>query len=189
MVARALVRRVSTASRNLVALEPSALPSSKTAILIERLLVIAHAPDADSVRILVFVQRRRTVHVRSVVIGFTCSGSDSDQLKVSGFDFWFSAQALATMLQSIPKLAYLSPSYIVGQGGYDGMSWDEGQGEVLRRFRDGQCRILVSTSVLQEGYLNDLGIFQISCKSVSFVCVASICPPATSSLVLIGCPR
>ena len=40
---------------------------------------------------------------------------------------------------------------IVGQDGPFGMTWIDEQEEVLQKFRDGSCNLLVSTSVLEEG--------------------------------------
>ena len=44
-----------------------------------------------------------------------------------------------------------SPQKIVGQYGLFGMSWINEQEEVLEKFRNGPCSLLVSTSVLEEG--------------------------------------
>ena len=44
-----------------------------------------------------------------------------------------------------------SPLKIVGQYGPFGMAWIDEQEEVLQKFRDGSCNLLVSTSVLEEG--------------------------------------
>ena len=44
-----------------------------------------------------------------------------------------------------------SPLKIVGQYGPFGMTWIDEQEEVLQKFRDGSCNLLVSTSVLEEG--------------------------------------
>ena len=47
-----------------------------------------------------------------------------------------------------------SPLKIIGQSGPFGMSWLNEQDEVIERFRHGNCNLLVSTSVLEEGIDN-----------------------------------
>ncbi|CAF0737858.1 unnamed protein product [Brachionus calyciflorus] len=75
-------------------------------------------------RILVFVRSRKTARLL-----FECLNSD----------------------EVIKKL--WKPKYCVGQagGGLDGMTWYDDQEPILNSFNEGQSRLLVSTSVLQEG--------------------------------------
>jgi ERCC4-related helicase len=44
-----------------------------------------------------------------------------------------------------------NPEFVVGHGGFDGMSWFGEQEAALAAFRAGTCRLLVATSVLEEG--------------------------------------
>ncbi|XP_001631543.2 uncharacterized protein LOC5511133 isoform X2 [Nematostella vectensis] len=46
---------------------------------------------------------------------------------------------------------YLNPTAIVGHGGGDGMSWYGEQEVILKSFRTGRIKLLISTSVLEEG--------------------------------------
>ena len=62
------------------------------------------------------------------------------------------AQILSTLLKGIPEIDdKFSPQKIVGQYGPLGMSWEREQEEIIKRFRGGNCNLLVSTSVLEEG--------------------------------------
>lgn len=45
----------------------------------------------------------------------------------------------------------LQPTVVVGHGGYDGMDWEWGQEPALESFASGKSRLLVCTSVLEEG--------------------------------------
>lgn len=49
------------------------------------------------------------------------------------------------------KFPKLNPLRVVGHGGYDGMDWYGAQEEALLCFCDGRSRLLVCTSVLEEG--------------------------------------
>ena len=62
------------------------------------------------------------------------------------------ARDLTQYLQSHTKiLDTFNPIKIVGHGGYDGMSWTNEQSLALNMFRLGESRLVVSTSVLEEG--------------------------------------
>ncbi|XP_065062019.1 uncharacterized protein LOC135688892 isoform X1 [Rhopilema esculentum] len=45
----------------------------------------------------------------------------------------------------------MNPGIILGHGGYFGMNWEDEQKPVLRDFRDGKTRLILATSVLEEG--------------------------------------
>ncbi|KAL2651551.1 hypothetical protein R1flu_019679 [Riccia fluitans] len=63
----------------------------------------------------------------------------------------FTAGALEHILAGIPDMEKLRPSRLVGQNGFDGMSWEEHQKPMLERFRSGIVQLLIATSVLEEG--------------------------------------
>ncbi|KAL3700286.1 hypothetical protein R1sor_018308 [Riccia sorocarpa] len=66
-------------------------------------------------------------------------------------DTRFTASALEHILAGIPDMEKLRPSRLVGQSGFDGMSWAEHQKPMLERFRSGIVQLLIATSVLEEG--------------------------------------
>ena len=49
------------------------------------------------------------------------------------------------------KFPKLNPLRVVGHGGYDGMEWEREQKEAIKSFSEGRSRLLVCTSVLEEG--------------------------------------
>ena len=62
------------------------------------------------------------------------------------------AHILTDILKRAPDIGKrFSPEKMVGQYGLFGMSWINEQEEVLEKFRNGTCSLLVSTSVLEEG--------------------------------------
>jgi len=61
------------------------------------------------------------------------------------------AKRLSRMLSEEFSQSYGMVQFIVGHGGSDGMGWNKEQKQILRKCRDGECRVLVSTSVLEEG--------------------------------------
>ena len=63
------------------------------------------------------------------------------------------AYDLCEQLKKVPGLnEALRPTYFVGHGqGSDGMDWKAEQQEVLRKFRFGKIKLLISTNVLEEG--------------------------------------
>ena len=61
---------------------------------------------------------------------------------------------LCEQIKQIPDVTKtLNPSPFVGhgQGSYDGMTWKDEQKKLLKEFRKGICKLLISTSVLEEG--------------------------------------
>ena len=62
------------------------------------------------------------------------------------------AEKLCQLLKSTPTLANLNPEFFVGHGnGGEGMAWRGEQEVVLKAFKSGQTKLLISTSVLEEG--------------------------------------
>ena len=62
------------------------------------------------------------------------------------------AQILTTVLKQFPLVEKkFSPQKIVGQHGQLGMEWEYEQKEIIDGFRCGNCNLLVSTSVIEEG--------------------------------------
>eukprot|EP00794_Sanderia_malayensis_P004794 gene4794-5421_t len=59
------------------------------------------------------------------------------------------ADILASHLTS--RFPDLNTRKMFGHGGYYGMDWEDEQQQVLKEFRDGTTRLIVSTSVLEEG--------------------------------------
>ena len=49
------------------------------------------------------------------------------------------------------KFPDMKPGIILGHSGYFGMNWEDEQKPVLRDFRDGKTRLILATSVLEEG--------------------------------------
>ena len=85
---------------------------------------VCHAQDDETSRGIIFVSMRKT------------------------------AYKLREQIRSIPDVRQtLNPEAFVGhgQGSYDGMVWRDEQDVLLRNFRTGVIKLLVSTSVLEEG--------------------------------------
>merc|ERR1711892_608686 len=61
------------------------------------------------------------------------------------------AWRLTKVIQQAAALKFLRPATMVGHGGSDGMSVRQ-QNEVVAKFRDGRSNIIISTSVLEEGF-------------------------------------
>ncbi|CAK0821156.1 unnamed protein product [Prorocentrum cordatum] len=62
------------------------------------------------------------------------------------------ARRLCDLLRAEPSVAgRFSPDIVVGHGGADGMDWFGGQDAALAAFAEGETRLLVCTSVLEEG--------------------------------------
>eukprot|EP00897_Mesotaenium_endlicherianum_P007617 jgi/Mesen1/6884/ME000353S05912 len=83
--------------------------------------VAAIAGKGKQIRVIVFVQKRGIAH------------------------------SLRKVLEEIPEMAKLNPGELVGHSGFDGMSWQAEQRPMLDRFRSGLVKLLVATSVLEEG--------------------------------------
>ena len=65
------------------------------------------------------------------------------------------AHLLTNILKENPEInKKFCPLKIIGQSGPFGMSWLNEQDEVIEKFRHGNCNLLVSTSVLEEGIDN-----------------------------------
>ncbi|XP_065579609.1 uncharacterized protein LOC136039639 [Artemia franciscana] len=45
----------------------------------------------------------------------------------------------------------LNPLVLFGQNGYDGMSWKEQQQKIISKFTQGDCQMIITTSVVEEG--------------------------------------
>ncbi|KAJ3203050.1 Protein rrf1, partial [Dinochytrium kinnereticum] len=96
--------------------------SGKTSRLISYLTEsIDFSSSIDSVRGLVFVAERKTAFL------------------------------LADILNSHEKIKALRPLAIVGQGGFQGMSWADSQKPIIQNFRSGVSKLLIATNVLEEG--------------------------------------
>ena len=63
------------------------------------------------------------------------------------------AYRVCEQLKKMPSVTdNLNPNYFVGHGqGSDGMEWRGEQEEILKKFRSGEIKLLISTSVLEEG--------------------------------------
>ena len=64
------------------------------------------------------------------------------------------AYKLCEQIKSIPMVSEaLNPQAFVGhgQGSYDGMTWRDDQESLLKRFKSGTTKLLISTNVLEEG--------------------------------------
>ena len=64
------------------------------------------------------------------------------------------AYKLCEQIRSIPMVSEaLNPEVFVGhgQGSYDGMTWRDDQESLLKRFKSGTTKLLISTNVLEEG--------------------------------------
>ncbi|KAM9969012.1 hypothetical protein ACTFIW_000419 [Dictyostelium discoideum] len=62
----------------------------------------------------------------------------------------FGASNLTSMLKKEPFQEYLHTKRLVGHNGVDGMD-SEKQQSIIKKFRDGKCRLIVTTNVLEEG--------------------------------------
>ena len=61
----------------------------------------------------------------------------------------FMARYLTTWIRK--HLPVLNPEMVVGHGGYDGMAWEGQQKTNIKKFAEGESRLIVTTSVLEEG--------------------------------------
>lgn len=61
----------------------------------------------------------------------------------------FTAERLSRLLQEDPKVSDMNPEYVVGNSS-GGLS-KEKQQEIMEKFRNGKCRLIVATSVLEQG--------------------------------------
>ncbi len=99
--------------------------SEKLSTLIRILKQEIYQTKSNSSRVIIFVRRRKTARMIQEFL------SDNEWVK----NEW-------------------NPEFFTGHGSgdcTDGMEWDADQRPALERFNEGQCRLLVSTNVLQEG--------------------------------------
>ena len=84
----------------------------------------------------------------------TCAQEDETSRGIIFVSMRKTAYKLCEQIRSIPDVTKtLNPEPFVGhgQGSYDGMAWREEQEALLKQFRSGVTKLLVCTSVLEEG--------------------------------------
>lgn len=90
---------------------------------------------------------------------------------------------------------FWKPKYCVGQagGGLDGMTWNEDQEPIIESFNQGECKLLVATSVLQEGIdvqiCNKVIIFDTMWNLTQFVQSRGRARHQESQFIIIDSPR
>ena len=100
------------------------------------------------------VSDRYNILVRHVTHFVTRAQEDETSRGIIFVSMRKTAYKLCEQIRTIPDVTQtLNPEPFVGhgQGSYDGMTWREEQEDLLKQFRSGVTKLLVCTSVLEEG--------------------------------------
>ena len=100
------------------------------------------------------VSDRYNILVKHLKHFVTCAQEDETSRGIIFVSMRKTAYRLCDQIRTIPDVTRtLNPEPFVGhgQGSYDGMAWREEQEDLLKQFRSGVTKLLVCTSVLEEG--------------------------------------
>ncbi|XP_068758709.1 uncharacterized protein [Montipora capricornis] len=100
------------------------------------------------------VSERYSILERHVKEFVDCSLVDETSRGIVFVNMRKTAYKLCEQIRAIPDVTEkLNPEAFVGhgQGSYDGMTWRDEQELVLKNFKSGRTKLLISTSVLEEG--------------------------------------